>query len=188
MRIITDISKASPEPKAIALGTFDGVHLGHRAVIRAACDSARDGGLIPAVFTFSGLPRNAFCAGGSERIHPLCTFAEKARLIEALGVELMFAPAFTKELYTIPAEEFISEILIKRLGARHIVCGFDHRFGAGGAGNVELLMSVCREKGCAVTILPPVTVNGEKVSSTRIRALLERGYIDNARELLGHGI
>ena len=162
------------------------MHLGHRAVIRAACESAAAEGLTSAVFTFSGLPRNAFLPE-SKRIPPLCTFEEKARLIEALGVGIMFAPDFNG-LRELPAAEFISEILIKRLRAKHIVCGFDHRFGAGGAGGAELLMRLCREYGCAVTVLPPVTVRGEKVSSSRIRSLLEEGRVADARELLGHEI
>jgi riboflavin kinase/FMN adenylyltransferase len=187
MLIISDINTAFEAqcagPCAVALGTFDGVHLGHRAVIRTAVEAAKAEGLVPAVFTFTGLPRNAFLPP-EKRIAPLISFPEKAALIEALGVKLMLAPDFN-EVANIPAEDFVREILIKRLSARHIVCGYDHRFGAHGAGDAELLMRICREEGAAVTVIPPVTKDGLRVSSTRIRTLLELGLYDRASELLG---
>lgn len=187
MQIITEIPELDTAPKAIALGTFDGVHLGHRAVILSACESAKKEGLIPSVFTFSGLPKNAFLPEPL-RVTPLTAFGEKAALIEALGAELMFAPPFTRETAAIPAEEFAREILIRRLGARHIVCGSDHRFGAGGRGDAALLHTICRETGCALTVIPPVALHGRRISSTLIRSLLLEGRVDDARELLGHGI
>ena len=187
MELITNADYNSIKPTAVALGTFDGVHLGHRAVIEKAVEIAREEGLTPAVFTFSELPKNAFLPP-ERKIWPLCTFSEKAQLIEGLGVELLLALPFSKETAAMPPEEFIGEVLIKRLSAKHIVCGYDHRFGAGGRGDSELLMRVCALYGAAVTVIPPVTFKGEKVSSSRIRELLERGCVETARELLGHGI
>ena len=187
MLIIPDIDSAFARPCAIALGTFDGVHLGHRAVISAAVAFARAEGLTAAVFTFSDLPKNAFLPE-ERRIKPLCSQEEKALLFEELGVELVYSPAFAPELYTLPAERFVREVLIERLMARHIVCGHDHRFGAGGRGDTRLLMDVCREAGCAVTVLPPVTHGGVRVSSTAIRALLEQGRVEEAQVLLGRSL
>ena len=185
MELTTDIDHVFTRPAAVALGTFDGVHLGHRAVIEKAVAIAREEGLSPAVFTFSELPKNAFLPP-EKRAWPLCSFPEKAELIASLGVELLLAPPFTKQIASMPPEEFIVKVLIGRLKAKHVVCGYDHRFGAGGCGDAELLMRVCSLHGAAVTVIPPVTVNGEKVSSSRIRALVERGCIETARELLGH--
>ncbi|MCR5808902.1 MAG: FAD synthetase family protein [Clostridiales bacterium] len=187
MRIITDLEFKTDTPTAVALGTFDGVHLGHRAVISAAVENAKANGLVSAVFTFSGLPKNAFLPEG-KRICPLCSFEEKARLIEALGVDLLISPEFTRELASMPPEDFVKDILFGRLGARHIVCGFDHRFGFRGLGSTELLLKLCRGAGVGVTVIPPVMDNGERVSSTSIRALLENGRVSDARRLLGHDI
>ena len=186
MQLITDPDLIRSGPVSVALGTFDGVHIGHRAVIRAAVESAQAEGLTPAVFTFSELPRNSFLPP-EKRVKPLCSFAEKAALIERMGVELLLAPPFSA-LRETPPDEFIREVLIGRLGAKHIVCGWDHRFGAGGAGDTELLMRICREEGAAVTVIPPIMRRGEKVSSTLIRKLLGEGRIADARELLGHEI
>lgn len=186
MIILKDISVSPERETAIALGAFDGVHLGHRAVIETAVGEAEASGLIPAVFTFSELPKNALAQG--RRVPPLCSFEEKARLISALGAELMWAPAASRELLSTPAEEFVREILIGRLRAAHIFCGEDHRFGKGGAGDVDLLCRIARGEGAKVTEVPPVEIGGERVSSTRIRRLLTEGRIDDARALLGHGI
>lgn len=182
MLLIKDINFISPKPSAVALGAFDGVHLGHRAVICAAVEAAEKEGLIPAVFTFSGLPKSAPGAWA------LTGYEEKARLIEGLGAKLMLAPDFTEEVRSIDAERFVSDVLIGRLKARHIFCGADHRFGAGAKGGAELLKRVASSFGAAVTVLEPVTMNGERISSTRIRALLAEGRVETARELLGHEI
>jgi len=183
--IFTENAHYSPSlPTAIALGTFDGVHIGHRAVITTAVELAKAEGLMPAVFTFADLPRNAFLPEAM-RVPALCSAPERSRLIAALGVELMVCPPFTDELRDTPAKVFINEILIGSLRARHIVCGYDHRFGAGGRGDAELLMQVCRSAGVGVTIVPPVLYKGIRVSSTLIRAALAEGDIASAAAMLG---
>ncbi len=187
MITVNDFNFKYDRNTAVALGTFDGVHLGHMAVIKTAVGTARAEGLVPAVFTFSGLPKNAFLPE-SRRVWPLCSFEEKRRLIESLGVELLLAPPFDETVSSIPAEEFVRGVLISKLCARHIVCGFDHRFGAGGCGDAELLYRICKSEGVAVTVIPPVTVNGRRVSSTEIRRLLGMGRVEDARALLGHEI
>lgn len=184
MLIVNDISLTLRMPTAIALGTFDGLHAGHRAVIKAAVDAALAESAVPAVFTFSTLPKNAFLPP-EEQIRPLLTFGEKASLIRELGVELLFAPAFTRELASVPAESFVRDILIGRLCAKHVVCGYDHRFGAHGAGDPSLLFKLCAEAGVGVTVVPPVVYKGEKLSSTLIRKLLEEGRRAEADELMG---
>lgn len=187
MLIIRDLEFDNEKPAAVALGTFDGVHLGHRAVISAAVEKAGEDGLVSAVFTFSGLPKNAFLPP-NRRVFPLCSQDEKAALLEKLGVDILIAPDFTSELAAMPADSFVKSVLFGRLNAKHIVCGSDHRFGRGGEGNAALLEKLCRENGAGLTVIPPVTVNGRRVSSTDIRLLLDRGRISDARELLGHDI
>lgn len=193
MIITEDIFYTPAEPTAIALGTFDGVHIGHRAVISAAVELAasareREGeGLLSAVFTFADLPRNAFLPE-ERRIPALCSPLRRAELIAELGVDIMVCPKFASPLKDMSAEDFINDILICSLRARHIVCGYDHRFGAGGMGDAELLMHICRRAGVGVTIVPPVTYNGRRVSSTDIRAALAEGDTETARNMLGHEI
>lgn len=170
-------------PCAVALGTFDGVHAGHRAVIKAAVSAARSEGIAGAVFTFPSIPKNAFLPAG-EQIAPLVSPDEKARLIASLGADMLIMPEFTEELAAIPADRFIREIIIGRMGARRIVCGFDHRFGAGGEGDADLLVELCREEGAGVTIVPPVMHGGEKISSTMIRRLIKEGKRGEAEGLL----
>lgn len=185
---ITETIRFDPVlPTAIALGTFDGVHIGHRAVICAAVELARANGLLSAVFTFSDLPRNAFLPE-NERIPMLCSREERAELLSELGVDIMVCPEFAPELRDMPAEAFVNDILIGSLHARHIVCGFDHRFGAGGRGDAELLMRLCRSAGVGVTIIPPVLYEGERVSSSRIRAALAAGDTEAAQAMLGKDV
>lgn len=181
MLILHDFSTSPSGPCAIALGAFDGVHAGHRAVIEAAVRASHTEGLTPAVFTFSELPKLALT--GAKSVFPLCSFEEKAELIAGLGVELMWAPPASPELLSTPAEEFVRGILIGRLRAAHVFCGEDHRFGKGGLGDAALLRSVLSEYGVKLTVAAPVVLNGEKVSSTRIRRLLTEGRIDEARAL-----
>lgn len=100
MLISNDINFISDRPTVVALGTFDGVHLGHRAVIGKAVELARAAGIASAVFTFSELPRNAFLPP-EKRVFPLCTFEEKAELISALGVDILTAPRFDRAVASI---------------------------------------------------------------------------------------
>lgn len=185
MKLTSEIDFDPVLPTAIALGTFDGVHIGHRAVIGAAVETARANGLLSAVFTFSDLPRNAFLPEG-RRIPALCPLETRARLIAEMGVDIMVCPEFTL-LRDMPAEDFVTRVLIGSLHARHIVCGYDHRFGAGGQGGAELLMKICRREGTGVTIVPPVLYRGERVSSSRIRAALAAGDEVSAAAMLGAG-
>ena len=183
MKLTCDWKYSPKTPTAVALGTFDGVHMGHRAVISAAVKLAHAEKLTPAVFTFADLPRNAFLPDDM-RIPALCTAAERAELIASLGVELMVCPEFPS-LMDMPADAFVKEILLGCLRAKHIVCGYDHRFGSGGKGDAELLIRLCRDAEVGVTIVPPVLYLGERVSSTRIRAALAAGDTEAASAMLG---
>lgn len=172
---------------AIALGAFDGVHLGHRAVIEAAVSAARENGLEADVFTFSQIPKNAFLPP-EKRVRPLTSQEEKLRLLTALGVDTVFSPDFTPLFRDMSAETFVRSVLVERLRAKTVVCGFDHRFGAGGRGDASLLLSICGDLGVKAVIVPPVKAGSLVVSSTEIRRLIEEGRIDTARELLGHDV
>ena len=163
-------------PRAVALGLFDGVHIGHRAVLAEVLDVE---GLTPAVFTFSdeqALPKNAA---------RLQTLADRCDLIEKIGVEDLFLADFSAVCALSPAA-FVKTILKEQLNARLVSCGENFRFGNGGTGDVSLLKTLCEAEGIRVVVADTVLCDGEPVSSTRIRAALSDGDILTANRLLGH--
>ena len=162
-------------PCALALGTFDGVHLGHQAVIQAALQPGEGPSLAPAVFTFQRSP-------SGERLVMLGE--DKARLLEEMGVTKMYSMDFGG-LKSMEAERFVQELLFGRLNARRLCCGADFRFGRGAAGDAALLGELCARAGAELVVLPPVEADGEKISSTRIRRAVGEGDMELARRLLG---
>ena len=177
MKIVRDMQERwQAAPCALALGAFDGLHRGHRAVIDAAMAAARQAGLAPGVFTFEDSPSGA---------PALQTAEDKLALLAAWGVEWVFTPGFPA-VKDLEARAFFEEVLVKKCGARALFCGEDFRFGKGAAGDVDSLRAWCAETGVSLTVVPPVTEGREKISSTRIRQAVEAGDIPAANELLGH--
>lgn len=162
---------------SIALGTFDGVHLAHAAVIKEAVNSE----YTPAVFTFNQSPSGVI---NGEKVSAIATKETKQKLIEDLGVKLLFCPSFL-EFRNVSAEDFV-KMLCEKLHAKKITCGFNFRFGAGAKGNPQVLKELCKAYGTEVKVIAPVLSGDSPVSSTRIRAYIENGELDKARELLGH--
>lgn len=162
-------------PSALALGFFDGVHRGHAAVVGAAAQAAREGGLRAAAVTFADNPRG---------VGLLMQPEQKRAALAALGVELLVELRFELVKDMTP-EAFVRDILIGGLHARAVFCGFNYRFGRGASGDAGMLRTLCAQHGASVSTLPPVCSGGEPVSSTRIRGLLERGEVEAAAVLLG---
>lgn len=162
---------------SIALGTFDGVHLAHTAVINEAVNSE----YTPAIFTFNQSPSGVI---NGESVSAIATKETKEKLVEKLGVKLFFCPPFLK-FKDITAEDFV-KILCEKLGAKKITCGFNFRFGSGAKGNPQLLKELCKPYGTKVKVIAPVLINERPVSSTRIRKYIKNGELEKARELLGH--
>lgn len=178
MKVISNIEMYNEkEYTSIALGTFDGVHLAHAAVIKQAVDSE----YTPAVFTFNQSPSGII---NGEKVSAISTKLTKQRLIEDLGIKLFFCPSFL-DFRDVSAENFV-KMLSEKLCAKKITCGFNFRFGAHAKGNPQLLKELCRQYEIELKVIPPVLCDDEPVSSTRIRKLIENGEIDKARELLGH--
>ncbi|MEG0762843.1 MAG: riboflavin biosynthesis protein RibF [Oscillospiraceae bacterium] len=163
---------------AVALGYFDGVHLGHRAVIGAAVQYARRNGCDSAVFTFS-MPSNTEIKGKGILSEEL-----KQERIAALCVEHYMSPSFSEFCKLTPLE-FVSEILVEKFAARAVFCGDNFTFGAHKAGDVALLTKLCKEYGIQVYAEHLAQYNDIIVSSTRIRTLLIRGDVDKANAMLG---
>ncbi len=168
---------------SVAVGNFDGVHLGHRAVIGEAGRIARDQDLPWAVLSFEPHPRSLFVP--DQEPFRLTPFRIKARHIEELGVDNMIVLHFDQEFAHLSADDFVSKVLVDGLGARHVVSGYDFVFGHKRAGNVELLLHKGQEKGFDFTCVSAVE-DGETIfSSTRVRDRLKAGDPRGAAELLG---
>jgi len=168
----------------IALGNFDGVHRGHQALLAASVEQARalDAPLV--ALTFEPHPRRFFVPDtGPFR---LTLPPAKVRLLEQCGVQAVLAQRFDPAFAAITAQAFVDSVLLQGLGARHVVCGYDFTFGARRGGNVERLRELAAERALGVTVLDPVTREGEIYSSTRIREALRAGWPTQASELLGH--
>jgi len=164
---------------AMALGTFDGLHKGHQAVIKAALDFGREG-LEARVLLFDAHPQKVLTGvSPGELLTPMLRARELARLgIQAETVVF-------EEIKDWEAERFFDEILLGRLHCAAVSCGATYRFGRGGAGNAALMEKLCRENDVAFTLAETVMCAGEPVSSTRIRKALENGDTELAAEMLG---
>ena len=169
---------------AVAIGNFDGLHRGHRAVIDEAGHMARAAGMPWAVLTFEPHPR-AFFTPGAEPFR-LTPFRIKARHIEAMGVDCMIVLRFDRAFSRQPAEAFVTDVLVKGLGARHVVSGYDFVFGHRRAGNTELLLHRGEKDGFGFTCVTAMRdADGKAYSSTRVRALLKNAEPGAAAEVLG---
>lgn len=168
----------------VALGNFDGVHRGHQALLADAGKHARTLGAPLVALTFEPHPRGFFVPDtGPFR---LTLPPAKLRLLAQYGVQAVLAQRFDAGFAALSADAFIEDVLLKGLGARHVVCGYDFTFGARRGGNVEFLRQAGTAHGIGVTVLEPVMREGEIYSSTRIREALRAGMAKEAAELLGH--
>ena len=170
--------------KVIALGFFDGVHLGHAALLRRTVVEAARRGVTPAVFTFDRPPKEVLTGTPC----PLINSPEDRKdLVRRLfGIREVLMVPFDHEMMTTPWDDFVTNILVGRYHAVHLVAGHDHHFGHKNQGSPELLMEKCRELGLGCDIIPKVEVGGITVSSTYIRRLVEMGQIERANRFLGH--
>ena len=170
--------------RVIALGFFDGVHLGHGALLRRAAERAAELGAAPAAVTFDAHPEQVILGRGAPL---LTTPAERADLMRRrYGVEEVIVVPFDEALMRMDWRDFVTDLLIGRYGAVHLIAGHDFRFGYRGEGNGPRLEALCAEKGIGCDIIPPVTVDGITVSSTYIRTLVAQGEMERANEFLGH--
>ncbi len=187
MRILHHYRNVSVEARGTvaALGNFDGVHLGHRALLDETKRIAQQTNRAFAAFVFEPYPREFFRPDGkSFRLTP---FRAKARLLEECGVDILFVLPFDRELAGTTSEDFVLDILVRELGVRHVVVGEDFRYGKSRAGDATVLSYMGEMEGFGVTIFPHLNDGaGAKISSSRIRIALEEGRPDEAARLLGH--
>ena len=178
MKITDLITRAEPSPREpfiAALGDFDGVHLGHRSVLAATREAAKCRGTKSAAWFF-----NESTKDGAAQLYDI---EQKEREIAALSIDYSVREDFQTVRDLLP-EEFVGGYL-PSIGCAGVVCGFNFRFGRGAAGDADMLSALCLEHGLFFSSVPPVTVHGAAVSSSRIRALLTDGDAEGAAELLG---
>jgi riboflavin kinase/FMN adenylyltransferase len=185
MKVIVDIQKSEERLKNsyVALGTFDGVHRGHRVLINSAIEEAKKNGGISVVYTFLNHPLEIIAP---ERVPKMInTIDEKLRLLEEMGVDYVVLQTFDEKYAETSKEEFIDKILIEYLGAKEIFVGFNYTFAERGSGNVEYLRKVAPKKGIKLNEIKAIEYKGQVLSSTLIRKFILEGKIEEANMFLG---
>ena len=168
----------------VTVGSFDGVHAGHRALLDRVRALAQRHGARSVVVTFEPHPRIAM--GRAEGMGLLTTIEERAQLLEEAGVECMVVARFDDKFRSQSFEEFVRESLVTKLGMRALVVGYNHRLGRGNEGRYETLLPIAESCGFELERVEQHLATGAKVSSTVIRGELERGDVLRAKELMGH--
>lgn len=182
MRTYTSLDFELNTQSVVALGCFDGLHVGHQALIKEARRAADKAGVPLAVFSFSAPPKSFFVEDGI----PLLTDPkEKKRLMARLGVDILISVDFSLQIASMLPEEFFESVIRKKLLASAVFCGFNYRFGKGASGNADLLCSLCKRNGIDFSAVSPIEVCGITVSSSEIRALLAKGDVAKSARLLG---
>lgn len=171
----------SRDKRIFALGFFDGVHLGHQALLRECCRLADEQEVQPAAITFDNHPQTLFSKNPPPLIN---TWQDRQALLRSYGIGPIYKYPVTKEVMSMSWQDFLAELL--ESGAVGFVCGNDFRFGHQGEGTAEKLKIFCEERDLPCTIVPEQTVDGIRVSSTYIRQLIEAGEMAQAVKFLGH--
>ena len=169
---------------ALAIGNFDGVHCGHRALLLRVVQAAKARGLVPAAMTFEPHPREFFAPEAAPA--RVANLRDKIEGLRACGIERVFVLHFDRHLSQLAPEDFISQVLVEGCRMRWLVVGDDFRFGARRAGDVELLRARAAAGGYEVAQLAPVLLEDQRVSSSAVRAALARGDLAQAARMLGH--
>ena len=185
MRIVEGLERLPVDggPSVVTVGFFDGVHLGHRAVIARTVDAARERGVRAVAITFDRHPREVLTPGSEPRL--LTTVQRRASLIEAIGIDDLVVLAFTKEFSQVPAEGFVERVLVGGVHALHAVMGANFTFGHKAAGTVENLPALGAPYGLTAEGVALVEVDGRTVSSSSIREALADGDLAWPRTALG---
>lgn len=185
MWIVRGLESYPPDaaPAVVALGTFDGVHLAHQAILGRAVARGRELGLAAVACTFDPHPVEVLQPGRAPvAISPL---EERLDLIATTGIDTTVVIPFTSALAAVEPEAFVKDVLVARLSAREVVVGYNHTFGRAARGTARLLEELGGRLGFRVHVVPPYEVDGSPVSSSAIRAALQAGDVERAARLLG---
>jgi riboflavin kinase/FMN adenylyltransferase len=187
VHVCLDIRKVDLRPfekPAVTLGTFDGVHLGHRTIIARLVDKAQKHGTKAVVVTYEPHPQRVVSPRDAPEI--LTTLEEKLELLQSLGVQETVVINFDRQLRERSPQEFLGELLLARLDPGYLVVGDDHAFGKGRAGRIDFLREAASKYGFDLEVVSALCVDGARISSTRIRKELQAGEFARARSWLGH--
>jgi len=185
MILITDLSKIKRRftSSIITLGNFDGLHLGHQELIKKIIQRAEETASLSMVVTFRPHPLKILAP---EKCPPLISiYEEKIQLLEKLGIDVLVKIPFTLDFSAMEPREFVKDVLCDLLGAKEIFVGYNYRFGKGRKGDIRMLRNLGEEFGFVVREIEQVSLNGEVISSTRIRQLLKSGDVEHAAKFLG---
>lgn len=184
MQVIKNLENLRPPRRTVlTIGNFDGVHLGHREIFRRVVRRAQEIDGTAAVLTFEPLPLRLLAPDKAPlRIN---TPEEKVRLLTASCIDLLVILDFTWELAGLPAADFVAEILVRRLGLKHLIVGYDYAFGRNREGDVDFLAAQAQVHGFTLEVLEPIRAGEEVYSSTRIRDMLQKGEVAEAVGVLG---
>ncbi|HEY2931141.1 MAG TPA: bifunctional riboflavin kinase/FAD synthetase [Acidobacteriota bacterium] len=182
VRSLHEITENYPYP-ILSIGSFDGIHCGHQAILKGIVTRARQNGGTAALLTFHPHPQKIISSGDAPRL--LQTFEQKAALLEKLGLDLLALIPFTWDLAQLSAHDFVSQIIHQRLGIRELHVGANFRFGHNREGDVTLLKDLGLRFGIEIREIPEYYFRNIKVSSTRIRRFLSHGHVEIAKRMLG---
>lgn len=186
MQIFTDIKKANfNKNTVVALGNFDGVHIGHVEILKTAVEQAEKIDGISVCYTFANHPRSLFCDKDGKEIGYITDEDDKLSLIEKTGIDVVCSVDFNSKLMQMLPEKFVSDILANQLNAAGVSCGFNYRFGAKAAGDTDLLRILGDKYNIKTHIHDAVSIDGKTVSSTLIRNLIESGEMEQTAKCLG---
>jgi len=183
MQILRSVPVAAPRAAALTIGNFDGVHVGHQAMLARLLDAARAKGLEACAMTFEPHPREFFAPDKAPT--RLTSLREKLELLRGAGLDRTYVMRFDYRFAQIAAEDFIERILVRGIGARHMLVGDDFRFGARRAGDLNMLSQHAERLGYTVDAMTSFVADGERVSSTAVRDALAAGNLSRAAGLLG---
>lgn len=188
MKILTDPlrSEDAPRDSILSIGNFDGVHIGHQAVLRHVVERSREIGVPAAAMTFDPHPVKVLRPKEAPAL--LSTLAQRLQIVENTGIEVALVVPFTPQLARMQASEFVREVLVKHLQIREVYIGRNFRFGADRQGDVELLVDMGKEFGFVAAAAPIISLDGGVVSSTRVRGAVTQGEVTEAWDLLGRPV
>ena len=187
MKLIYDIDKFEiDKPVVLTQGTFDGVHFGHKKILKSIASQAREIGGVSVLLTFYPHPRLVLYPDDND-LKMLSTIEEKVQKVDALGIDYMVILPFTKELSRLRADEFVRDILVEKLKVSKLVIGYDHRFGRNREGGIKEMRHYSTVFNFEIEEIPAQDIEESTVSSTKIRKALLNGEVDLAATYLGSG-